>query len=151
MKTIEDPIVAYLALYLHALDDEYDKLTLMYRKLEARYRASESLLTTCQQQLARRENEFNPQCPSCIHNLRTPLEGMTCPPTQPSQSPLGSVQFSLLEQWKAREQSLVSHLSREDKGSMGAFLTLSSLGEGSSSQQPSQNEASIKLKPVQLE
>ncbi|WVZ90212.1 hypothetical protein U9M48_036534 [Paspalum notatum var. saurae] len=43
MKTAEDPTVAYLALYLHALDDEHDKLTLLYRKLEARYRASESL------------------------------------------------------------------------------------------------------------
>jgi hypothetical protein len=57
---------------------------------------------------------------------------------------------SLLEQWKAHEKSLVSYLGREDKASMGTFLTLSSPGAESSSQQPSQNEASSKLKPTPL-
>ena len=47
MKAYEDPSVAYLAMYLHALDDEYDKLSLQYRKLEARYQASAALLATC--------------------------------------------------------------------------------------------------------
>jgi hypothetical protein len=47
MKAYEDPSMAYLAMYLHALDDEYDKLSLQYRELESRYQASAALLATC--------------------------------------------------------------------------------------------------------
>lgn len=153
MMRFEDPSVAYLATYLHALDDEYDKLCFLYRKLEARNRASEALLAKTQQELAqlKSENSFDPRCPGCIDEVRVTRGGRSGHPTQLRQSRLGSFQNSLLEQWKAREKSPVSHLGREDKASMGAFLTLSPLGEGSSSQQPSQNEATSKLKPVQHE
>jgi hypothetical protein len=53
MKESEDPIIAYLALHLQALDDEYDKLKVMCGGLRARNKTLVDLLTRCKTELLR--------------------------------------------------------------------------------------------------
>lgn len=129
MRNTNDPTVAYLALYLHTLDVEYDKLNIQYSKLEAHHKEAKTLLAKAQQELLllkpkkgseqdkrREKSSFDPQCPSCIEEVRAARKAATIPPAQANPSHQVSVPVM------------------EDKASMGAFLSLSFPGEGSSSQ-----------------
>ncbi|WVZ98464.1 hypothetical protein U9M48_043906 [Paspalum notatum var. saurae] len=51
MRNADDPTVAYLALYLHTADVEYDKLRFRYGKLEVRHKGIKALPTKTQQEL----------------------------------------------------------------------------------------------------
>jgi len=145
MRNADDPTVAYLALYLHTLDVEYDKLRFQYGKLEVRHKGIKALLTKTQQELqllrtkkilrqVKREEESssNPQCPSHIDEVQVAYRVATNPPVQADPS-----------------HQVNAHI-REDRASMGAFLSLSFPEEGSSSQPAVQNQASNpqKLKAV---
>jgi len=132
----EDPTIAYLALYLLALDERYDKIAAQLRKTTIRAEKTEALLLKCQKDLADAQRQHAGTSNLEIARfmaLADVTRSLREIPLVASGQRLGMIQAlrGPMENFSAHTIISKKHLSDQEKKEMGTFLTLSSSAEAS--------------------
>jgi len=160
IKKSRDPTLAYLVQYLLALDDEYEKLSRLHDRLVDRHQDTERELVKYKRAWmhpgsvtdsplshgVRVRAMSGPRHPPQGEIQNPMMAGSSNPPNQPILSHPGNFQALLLNHMQTSDKNPEDLNRREDKASMGAFLSLSLPGEGSSGQPPVQDRASKQQK-----